>query len=147
MSRWSARMATSKAKVQGGKTTKSAGEVDQFMKTLEHPFKAEIGILRRAILAADSSIADGIKWNSPSFRTSEYFATTNLRAKAGIGLILHLGAKVRELPGGGIKIADPAGLLKWLGKDRAMVQFATRKELEEKTKALQALLRQWIAFV
>jgi hypothetical protein len=117
------------------------------MKTLEHPFKAEINKLRRAILAADPSVAEGIKWNSPSFRTSEYFATTNLRAKAGIGLILHLGAKVRELPGGGIKIDDPDGLLKWLGKDRAMVEFATRKELEQKTRALQAVLRQWIGFV
>jgi hypothetical protein len=141
-------MATSKSKRRGGKAgTEFPDAVDQFMKTLEHPYKTEIGILRRAILAADPSIADGIKWNSPSFRTSEYFATTNLRAKAGIGLILHLGAKVRELPDGGIKIADPAGLLKWLGKDRAMVEFATRKDLEQKTKALQAVLRQWIEFV
>jgi hypothetical protein len=141
-------MATSKSRSQSGKAgTESPGAVDQFMKTLEHPFKAEINKLRRAILAADPSVAEGIKWNSPSFRTSEYFATTNLRAKAGIGLILHLGAKVRELPGGGIKIDDPDGLLKWLGKDRAMVEFATRKELEQKTRALQAVLRQWIEFV
>ena len=141
-------MATSKSRSQSGKVgTESPGAVDQFMKTLEHPFKAEINKLRRAILAADPSVAEGIKWNSPSFRTSEYFATTNLRAKAGIGLILHLGAKVRELPGGGIKIDDPTALLKWLGKDRAMVEFATRKEIEQKTKALQAVLRQWIEFV
>lgn len=77
----------------------------------------------------------------------EYFATTNLRARAGIGLILHLGAKVRDLPGGGVKIADPAGLLKWLGKDRAMVEFTTRNELKQKTSALQAVLRQWIEYV
>ena len=117
------------------------------MKTLEHPFKTEIETLRRAILAVDPTVSEGVKWNAPSFRTSEYFATTNLKAKAGIGLILHLGAKVRDLPDGGIKIADPAKLLKWLGKDRAIVEFATRRQLGQKTTALQAVLRQWIAYV
>ncbi len=37
---------------------------------------------------------------------------------AGMGLILHLGAKVRDIPADGLKIADPAKLLKWLGRDR-----------------------------
>jgi len=139
-------MAKSKPKAHETRTD-STDAVDEFMKTLEHPFKSEIEMLRRAILAVDPAVAEGIKWNSPSFRTGEYFATTNLRARAGIGLILHLGAKVRGLPGGGIKIADPAGLLKWLGKDRAMVEFATRNELRQKTGALQAVLRQWIEYV
>src|SRR5262245_16729700 len=94
--------------------------VDAFMKTLDHPFKAEIEAIRKAITGAAPGIREGIKWNAPSFRTTEYFATTNLREKAGIGLILHLGAKIRALPAGGIAIQDPAKLLKWLGKDRAM---------------------------
>jgi len=139
-------MAKSKPKAHETRTD-STDAVDEFMKTLEHPFKSEIEMLRRAILAVDPAVAEGIKWNSPSFRTGEYFATTNLRARAGIGLILHLGAKVRDLPGGGVKIADPAGLLKWLGKDRAMVEFTTRNELKQKTSALQAVLRQWIEYV
>jgi len=139
-------MAKSKPKAHETRTD-STDAVDEFMKTLEHSFKSEIEMLRRAILAVDPAVAEGIKWNSPSFRTGEYFATTNLRARAGIGLILHLGAKVRDLPGGGVKIADPAGLLKWLGKDRAMVEFTTRNELKQKTSALQAVLRQWIEYV
>jgi len=139
-------MAKSKPKAHETRTD-STDAVDEFMKTLEHPFKSEIEMLRRAILAVDPAVAEGIKWNSPSFRTGEYFATTNLRARAGIGLILHLGAKVRDLPGGGVKIADPAELLKWLGKDRAMVEFTTRNELKQKTSALQAVLRQWIEYV
>ena len=139
-------MAKSKPKAHETRTD-STDAVDEFMKTLEHSFKSEIEMLRRAILAVDPAVAEGIKWNSPSFRTGEYFATTNLRARAGIGLILHLGAKVRDLPGGGVKIADPAGLLKWLGKDRAMVEFTTRNELKQKTSALRAVLRQWIEYV
>eukprot|EP01031_Cornospumella_fuschlensis_P007315 gene7315-9064_t len=66
------------------------------MTTLDHPFKAEIQTLRQAIPAVDPAIAEGIKWNAPSWRTSEYFATTHLRSKTGLGLILHLGAKARQ---------------------------------------------------
>lgn len=122
----------------------STRAVDEFMAKLEHPFKPEIEAMRKVILAAHACIAEGIKWNAPSFRTTEYFATTNLRAKAGIGVILHRGAKVREVPAGGVLIDDPARLLKWLGKDRAVIEFGTARELEERKSALQAVLRQWI---
>lgn len=125
----------------------TAAAVDQFMAALDHPFKAELETLRRAILAADPSIAEGIKWNAPSWRTREYFATTHLRSKTGLGLILHLGAKVRELPASGLDIPDPAGLLKWLGKDRAQIEFRSAADLAAKLPALQNLLRNWIRHV
>lgn len=125
----------------------TAAAVDEFMATLEHPSKAEVQALRRAISAVDPSIAEGIKWNAPSWRTSEYFATTHLRSKTGLGLILHLGAKARELPDGGLKIADPTGLLKWLGKDRAQVEFSSASDLNAKLPALQAVLRQWLHYI
>jgi len=121
--------------------------VDGFMTTLEHPFKLEIEAMRRLILDVDPSIREGIKWNSPSFRTTEYFATTNLRAKAGIGVILHLGARVRTLPADGVKIDDPAKLLRWLGKDRATVEFGSSADLEKKAAAFRSVLRQWIRYV
>jgi hypothetical protein len=97
----------------------TAQAVDRFMAALEHPHKPEIEALRQAICAVDPSIAEGVKWNAPSWRTTDYFATTHLRAKTGFGLILHLGAKARDMPDGRLAIADPGGLLKWLGKDRA----------------------------
>lgn len=127
--------------------TDSTAAVDQFMAALAHPFKAEIETLRRAMTATDPSIAEGIKWNVPSWRTTEYFATTHLRGKTGLSLILHLGAKARALPEGGLTIADPGGLLKWLGQDRAQVEFSSAQDLAAKLPALQALLRQWIAYV
>lgn len=122
--------------------------VDRFMAGLEHPHKAGIEALRRLVTALDPAVAEGIKWNAPSFRTAdEYFATTHLRGRAGIGLILHLGAKARELPAGGLEIDDPAGLLQWLGKDRALVEFADLDALERHSPALQSLLRQWMRHV
>ena len=103
--------------------------------------------LRALVLGVDPTIAEGIKWNAPSWRTAEYFATTQLRAKRGIGLVLHLGARARSVPAGGLAIDDPDGLLVWRAPDRALLTFADRAELEARVEAVQAVLRQWIAWV
>jgi hypothetical protein len=126
-------------------TTDTAAAVDQFMARLEHPHKSAVVELRRIICAADPSIAEGVKWNAPSFRTTEYFATTHLRATDGIGLVLHLGAKVRERPA--FQLEDPRGLLKWLAKDRALMNFAGVEDVKAHDEAIQAIVRQWIQSV
>ena len=123
----------------------SSAAVDAFMVDLEHPCKAVIDALRRVILGADARIAEGIKWNAPSFRTGEYFATMHLRAKSGIALILHFGAKVRQLPEAGVVIDDPAGLLKWLAPDRAIVEFENLEAVVARQSALSQLVRQWLS--
>lgn len=117
------------------------------MESLDHPFKREIEALRRIILGVHPSIAEGIKWNAPSFRTSEYFATFHLRARDGVAIILHLGAKVRGRSHPGIQVEDPSGLLTWLAKDRAMVVFEDAKDVKARRAALEAVLRHWIASV
>ncbi len=115
------------------------------MATLEHPHKEAIELLRQVICATDPSIAEGVKWNAPSFRTTEYFATTDLRANGGIGVILHLGAKVRERPS--FQLEDPQGLLKWLAKDRALINFAGIHDVKGHEAAIQGIVRQWITSV
>jgi len=126
---------------------KSANEVDDFMQALAHPQKAEIEALRTIIKGADKSISEGIKWNAPSYRTVEWFATMNLRSKTGMQVILHLGAKVKEKGWKGFTLDDPAGLATWLGKDRAMVTFADLKAIKAHKGAFVAILKQWIAHV
>jgi hypothetical protein len=121
--------------------------VDAFMASLDHPHKDAVAMLRRLILGVDPAVAEGIKWNAPSWRTTEYFATTNLRSKVGVGLILHLGARARALPKGGLVIDDPGGLLRWLAADRATVDFTGLAELERRSPELLHVLRQWIAHV
>lgn len=118
-----------------------------FIRDLVHPLRRELEAVRRLILDASPEIREGIKWNSPSFRTTDYFATINLRAKDGtdrVWLILHTGAKKKATATKGITIADPAGLLKWLAKDRCLVTFSDRKEIQAKGRALQAIIREWI---
>ena len=121
--------------------------VDALMNSLRHPAEKEIQALRALILQVHPSIREGVKWNAPSFRTSEYFATTNLRAKVGVGLVLHFGAKVRNVAVGRETIKDPQKLLTWMAKDRATANFANMKELAAKGKAFQAVLKQWINHV
>jgi hypothetical protein len=118
--------------------------VDAFMAELEHPFWSEIQAIRTAVRGADMTIAEGIKWNAPSFRTGEYFATVNLREKKGIGVILHRGAKVRE---GELQIVDPDMLLTWLAADRAMVVFRDMDDFVVKRAAFVHLIQDWIWLV
>lgn len=117
------------------------------MASLEHPHKTVIEAIRIAVLDAAPSVAEGIKWNAPSFRRagSEYFATVHLREQTGVGLILHLGAKVRAQGPDGIVVDDPAHLLKWLAKDRASLRFADLPDFEAKQAAFAALIRSWLA--
>jgi hypothetical protein len=121
--------------------------VETFLASLDHPFKQEILALRQIILDADPSIAEDIKWNAPSFRTSEYFATFHLRAKDGVQVILHLGARTRATSTSGIAIADPESLLKWLAKDRASATFRDLKDIDARRSAFANIIRQWIAHV
>lgn len=121
-------------------------DVETFLASLEHPFKREVVALRLLILGIDGRITEGIKWNAPSFRTSEWFATFQLRAKAGVQLILHLGAKRRpELAR--LEMADPASLLEWLGPDRASVTFRDLEHIQQTSSAFVELVRQWLKHV
>jgi hypothetical protein len=139
-------VATSKSKPAAHATTADTTKaVDAFMSTLDHVFKKEIQAIRSAILSVDAKIAEGVKWNAPSFRTTDYFATTNLREKNGVGIILHLGAKVRKTAA--VTIDDPSELLKWLAKDRAMIVFKDLQEFSANKAAFKSIIRSWIDHV
>ena len=125
----------------------STKAVDAFMRTLDHAFKKEIEAIRASILGVDKTIAEGVKWNAPSFRTTEYFATIHLRQKSGVGVILHLGAKARAVPPQGLSVDDPAKLLTWLGKDRALVAFESLADFKAKKAAFERVVRRWITYV
>jgi hypothetical protein len=141
-------MATKASSRPTSKRSASAPEsVETFLAALEHPFKPEILALRQVILGADPSIAESIKWNAPSFRTSEHFATMHLRAKDGVQVILHLGAKPRETASSGITIADPESILKWLANDRASATFRDMNDIDARAAAFAQIIRQWIAYV
>ena len=108
---------------------------------MDPTLKKQVQVIRKAILSIDPLVDEGIKWNVPSFRTTEWFATFNLRGE--VRLILHAGAKVKKSKGLQ-KLDDPTGLVKWLGTDRGMVTFSDAKDVTAKSPALKALLTEWI---
>lgn len=121
-------------------------EVEAFMGALDHPLKAEIEAVRALILGLGPDVGEGIKWKAPTFRTTDDFATVHLRSTDSLQLILHLGAKVRpgfEKPA----INDPAGLLKWLARDRCMATLGKAAAFEANREAFAAVLRQWLVHV
>lgn len=129
--------------VKKAKADKTAAvTVDDFMRELDHPLKAEMQAVRAIILGAHPEITEGIKWKAPSFAVTEYFATFNPRAKEGVQVIFHLGAKIKDIET--LVIDDPAGLLQWLGKDRASVVLQDMKAIKSNQGALEAIVRQWI---
>lgn len=101
-------------------------------------------MLRTIILGVDKSIEEGVKWNTASYRTSDWFATLNgpKQVKEPM-IILHAGAKAK---GHVLKdrIPDPAGLLKWLGNDRAQIVLKDGKDIAAKNAALKAVIKHWI---
>lgn len=126
--------------------TQANPAVEAFLARLKHPLKAEIATVRALILAADPGISEDIKWNSASFRTTEFFATVHLCSTEVVQLVFHLGAKVRK-DSPEVKIADPAGLARWLAKDRCLVTLGSGKELAANSKPFQAFVREWIRYV
>src|SRR5262247_592685 len=78
-----------------------------FLAALDHPLKADIEAVRKTMLSVSPAISDGVKWNSLSFRKSDWFATVNLRSRDVVQLVFHTGAKAKDNPE--LKIPDTNG--------------------------------------
>ncbi len=127
------------------KKAPASEDAGAFMAALDHPLKADIETVRKLILSASPEIADGVKWNSISFRHTDWFATVNLRSTTTIQLVMHTGAKAKENPD--FTIPDENGLLVWLTKDRALATLGSGKTLKANAKAFTAIVKAWIKYV
>ncbi len=126
----------------GGSQTDPA--VAEFWRRLDHPLKKEIETVRRIILGVSPDIREGVKWNSVSFRTTDYFATVNSRARDGVQLVFHKGAKVRDNSTKGMRVADPKGLIRWLAGERCLVTLGAGRDIPAHRAALVGIVRDWI---
>ncbi len=135
--------AKKKAKAKTDKKSQ-ADDVGAFMKALDHPLKKEIETVRKAILGVGPKIAQGVKWNSVSFRVDDYFATVNLRSLDAVQLVFHRGAKVKK-DGRKLKLDDPNGLVKWLSDDRCLVTLGAGKAAKDNMPAFRKIVAAWVA--
>lgn len=122
----------------------SAPNIEGFLGALEHPQKPAILRLSELLLSISSEVTSSVKWNAPSFARHEHFATFQLRAKTGVMLVMHFGAKKRTSTPAHDAIPDPAGLLSWLAPDRASITFADLADVEAKQESFVAVARAWL---
>lgn len=123
----------------------STNSVADYIDGLAPPLRDDVEALRGAILASANGIGEEIKWNAPSFYTGEHFATMRLNGKVPLQLILHLGAKRSFIARDSIE--DPAGLLQWLGPDRACISFPAPGSVAARTASVQHIVSQWVQHV
>ncbi len=117
--------------------------VDDLLDAIEHPERDLIDALRELLATSVPRAVEEIKWNAPSFAKSEHFATLNLRAKRGMQLVLHLGAKPRSDLDMRMLVSAPADLLEWKGPDRAVVNVRDASHLAAMRNDLQRVLKTW----
>ena len=124
-----------------------ASDVDSQLATLEHPHRDAIVRICELLRSADPRVTGAVKWGAPSFAVDEHFATFQLRAKQGVMLVMHFGAKKREVLPERASIPDPTGLLTWVAEDRAVVGFADLADVEAKASPFVTVVRAWIAAI
>jgi uncharacterized protein YdhG (YjbR/CyaY superfamily) len=110
-------------------------QVNEFMARLEHPFKAEVEMVREIIKNVNKDITEQIKWNAPSFSyKGESLVTFNLWEKKRIHLVFHnpMIAKVKSR------------LLEGDYDHRRMTYFVDQNDIQAKQKSLEKVLKDLI---
>ena len=116
-------------------TPNQTEQVDEFMEKLDHPFKAEVQMIREMIKKVNKDITEEIKWKAPSFSyKGEYLVTFNLWEKKRIHLVFHnpMVSKVKSK------------LLEGDYDHRRMAYFADQSEIQAKRKTLEKALKDLI---
>ena len=110
----------------------AVSEVDAFMQDLDHPYKAEVELLRKIIKGTNTEIAEQIKWNAPSYSyRGQYLVTFNLRETKRIHLVFHnpLISKIKS------------PLLEGDYADRRMTYFSDMKDIKTRKAELVQVLK------
>jgi uncharacterized protein YdhG (YjbR/CyaY superfamily) len=120
---------------KGSSITNDTKKVDEFMEKLDHPFKAEVQVIRDIIKNVNKDITEEIKWNAPSFAyKGEYLVTFNLWEKKRIHLVFHNPhiSKVKSK------------LLEGDYDHRRMTYFSDRNDIKAKQTAFEKVLKDLI---
>lgn len=119
-------------------------EVTGFLNNLNHPFRAEIEILRENILNANPNLSENIKWNAPNYLyNGEDRITMKIQPPKQIQVIFHRGAKALEIPKDRL-IDSKSKLLSWKTNDRAVATFRNVKEITETESDFANIIDEWL---
>lgn len=112
-------------------------KVDEFLRELSHPLKAEVEAVRSIIKGVGKDVAEEVKWKAPSFNyKGEYLVTFNLRDTKRIHLVFHNPHIARV----------ESDLLEGNYADRRMMYLADMKDIKAKKAELEKILKDLIKF-
>lgn len=110
-------------------------KVEEFLRELSHPLKAEVEAVRSIIKGVSKDINEEVKWNAPSFNyKGEYLVTFNLWETKRIHLVFHNPQIARV----------KSNLLEGNYTDRRMLYFADMKDIKSKKTELEKILKDLI---
>lgn len=126
-------------------TADAASEVDAFFASFEHAMRDEVSALRAAILLANPTLTEHIKWNAPSFcHLGDDRVTFRFAPKGNsVQLIFHRGAKAKDTKG--FRFEDESGLIVWAAPDRGVVTFTSAAQLVAQRETVATLVGAWVA--
>ncbi|MBK8944435.1 MAG: DUF1801 domain-containing protein [Ignavibacteriae bacterium] len=101
--------------------------VTEYMENLEHPFKEGFETLRDVIKSSNKNIVEEIKWNAPSYKLENHFATFKLYPPKNIQIVLHTDTKEKENPKQ-FHLDDPHKLVKWAAPDRCTIAIKSNED-------------------
>lgn len=118
-----------------GSPVSRTDKVDEFLRGLSHPLKAEVEAVRSIIKGVDRDVNEEVKWNAPSFNyKGQYLVTFNLRDTKRIHLVFHNP----QIP----KVKSE--LLEGEYVDRRMMYLADMRDIKKKKPMLEKILRDLI---
>ena len=116
-------------------TANQTEQVNEFMDKLDHPFKAEVEMVREIIKNVNKDITEEIKWKAPSFSyKGDYLVTFNLWEKGCIHLVFHnpMISKVKS------------SLLEGDYDHRRMAYFSDQEDIQAKKILLEKAIKDLI---
>jgi len=118
--------------------------VEAFIAAMEPPAAREaVAALRRLVLAAHEGVTEHIKWNGPSFCIDgDDRITLGLDRSGAVRVVLHRGVRVKDATD--FVFEDEDGLVKWAARDRGVVMFIDRADVETRAAAFSRLSSRWI---
>ena len=124
-------------------------QVTQHIQNLEPDLGKIITYLRKVILGTDQQIGERIKWNNPSFYYNGEMKESDPKEYKREIIVFNLfkGRIMLVFPSGA-KVKDSSGLLEGDYKNgRRVIVLKDMKDVKAKEKALQSVIKQWLALV
>jgi hypothetical protein len=121
--------------------------VSEFTQSLDEAKRAEVELLRSAIMNAEPGLTEHIKWNAPSYVWDGVDRITfNVLNKEGtVKLVLHLGGTRKEVRAAKPIMQDSTGLVEWISDIRGTLTFKDPDDVTTKHDAIVSVIKSWLS--